>query len=59
MTRDLSNTDWKVLFEGLNDTENIWQLYHSKLSFLNDKYIRTKSFEPHSRPNSSDLKAIK
>jgi len=55
------NSDWETLYEGL-DTENMWQLLHSKLLFLIDKCMPTKSFEPHSRPkwlNSSVLKAIK
>ena len=61
MTRELLNTDWEVLFEGL-DTENIWQLFHSKLLSLIDKYIPIQLVEPNSKPkwlNSFALKTIK
>ena len=61
ITSQLLNTNWEVLFEGLN-TEEMWSLFHSKLLFLIDKYIPTQTFEPNSRPkwlNSSTLKAIK
>ena len=60
MTRDLLNTNWEVLFEGLN-TEKMWLLFHSKLLFLIDKYVPTQTFESNSKPkwlNSSTLKAI-
>ena len=55
------NTNWEVLFEGLN-TEKMWLLFHSKLLFLIDKYVPTQTFESNSKPkwlNSSTLKAIK
>jgi len=61
LTRELLNTDWEVLFEGL-DTENMWQLFHSKLLSLIDKYIPIQSVEPNSKPmwlNSFALKTIK
>jgi len=61
ITSQLLNTNWEVLFEGLN-TDEMWSLFHSKLLFLIDKYIPTQKFQPNSRPkwlNSSTLKAIK
>ena len=41
MTRDLLNTNWEVLFEGLN-TEKMWLLFHSKLLFLIDNMFLLK-----------------
>ena len=61
MTRDLLNTDWEVLLEGLN-IEKTWLLFHSKLLFRIDKYVPTQMFESNSKPewlNPSTLKAIK
>ena len=61
MTRELLNTDWEVLFEGL-DAENMWHLFHSKLLSLIDKYIPIQLVEPNSKPkwlNSFALKTIK
>jgi len=37
ITSQLLNTNWDVLFEGLN-TDEMWSLLHSKLLFLIDKY---------------------
>jgi len=45
----LLNTNWDVLFEGLN-TDEMWSVLHSKLLFLIDKCIPTVTFEPNSRP---------
>ena len=59
MTRELLNTDWEVLFEGL-DTENMWQLFHFKLLSL--KNIPIQTVEPNSKLkwlNSFALKTIK
>jgi len=61
MTRELLNTDWEVLFKGL-DTENMWQIFYSKLLSLIDKYIPIQLFEPNSKPkwlNSFAFKTIK
>jgi len=61
MTRELLNTDWEALFEGL-DIENMWQLLHSKLLSLIDKYIPIQTVMHNSKPkwlNSFALKTIK
>jgi len=56
MTRDLLNTDWKVL--------DMWLFLHSKPLSLIDKYVPTQMFAPNSktRPkwlSPSAFKAIK